>query len=81
MGKRLCWSGPGCILGKFRDWSGSGLHFQKIPGPGSEIAELTRSHSGPGQKTRGFEIVPIPGYNHGEPIVVFYSIVNYFAPA
>ena len=30
--------------------------FSKNPGPGSEIAGLTRSHSWPGQKTRGFKI-------------------------
>ena len=33
-----------------------GLYFRKTPGPGSEIVGLTRSHSGPVQKTRGFVI-------------------------
>ena len=48
--------GLGCIFEKIRDLAGSGFHFRKIPGPASEITGLTRSHSVPGQKTRGHEI-------------------------
>ena len=33
-----------------------GLTRPEIPGSGSEITGLTRSNSGPGQKTRGFGI-------------------------
>ena len=40
---------------------GQGYILKKIPGPGSEIAGLTRSHYGPGQKTRGFEFAG-PGW-------------------